>query len=90
MTAIAQAPQDEAALRSVVQEEVAAWDSGNAEAYSRHFAVDGIFVNLRGEYRTGIQAVTQQHEFLFKGPFHGSTLHQMLFPSSSSGPMLPP
>jgi len=76
MTAMAQATPDEAALRNIVQEEVAAWNSGDAVAYSRHFAADGIFVNIRGEYRTGVQAFTQQHEFLFKGPFHGSTLHQ--------------
>jgi uncharacterized protein (TIGR02246 family) len=41
-------------------------------ARSRHFRL----VNIRGEYRTGVQAFTKQHEFLFHGPFHGSTLHQ--------------
>ena len=74
--AMPQAKLDESAIRSIVQDEVAAWNAGDAVAYSRHFSADGIFVNVRGEYRTGVQAFTKQHEFLFNGPFHGSTLHQ--------------
>jgi uncharacterized protein (TIGR02246 family) len=74
--AMPQAKPNEVALRAIVQEEVAAWNSADAVAYSRHFAADGVFVNIRGEYKTGVQAFTKQHEFLFKGPFHGSTLHQ--------------
>jgi uncharacterized protein (TIGR02246 family) len=74
--AMPQAKSDESTLRTIVQEEVAAWNAGDAVAYSRHFAADGIFVNIRGEYRTGVQAFTKQHEFLFNGPFHGSALRQ--------------
>jgi uncharacterized protein (TIGR02246 family) len=74
--AMPQAKPEESAIRAIVQDEVAAWNAGDAGAYSRHFAADGIFVNIRGEYRTGVQAFTKQHEFLFRGPFHGSTLHQ--------------
>jgi uncharacterized protein (TIGR02246 family) len=76
MRAMPQAKPDESAIRTIVQEEVAAWNAGDAVAYSRHFAADGIFVNIRGEYRAGVQAFTKQHEFLFNGPFHGSILHQ--------------
>jgi uncharacterized protein (TIGR02246 family) len=67
---------NESAIRTIVQDEVVAWNAGDAVAYSRHFAADGVFVNIRGEYRTGVRAFTKQHEFLFNGPFHGSTLHQ--------------
>ena len=74
--AMAQVNPDESSIRSIVQDEVTAWNAGDAAAYSRHFSADGVFVNVRGEYRTGVQAFTKQHEFLFKGPFHGSTLHQ--------------
>jgi uncharacterized protein (TIGR02246 family) len=76
MPAMPQSAPDEAAIRNIVQEEVASWNSGDAAGYSRHFAADGIFVNIRGEYRAGVQAFTQQHVFLFNGPFHGSTLKQ--------------
>jgi uncharacterized protein (TIGR02246 family) len=74
--AMPQPKLEEGAVRTIVQEEVAAWNAGDAAAYSRHFAADGIFVNIRGEYRTGVQAFTKQHEFLFNGHFRGSTLHQ--------------
>lgn len=73
--AMTQAKPNESAIRSIVQEEAAAWNAGDAVAYSRHFAADGIFVNIRGEYRTGVEAFTRQHESLFNGPFRGSTLH---------------
>jgi ketosteroid isomerase-like protein len=54
--AMPQAKLDESAIRSIIQDEVAAWNAGDAVAYSRHFSADGIFVNVRGEYRTGVQA----------------------------------
>lgn len=76
---IAGAPQaspDEAAVRSIVQEEITAWNSGDADAYSRHFAADGTFTNIRGEFFTGREPFIQKHDNLFKGPFHGSTLKQ--------------
>ena len=76
MAAMPHAKPDEVAIRSIVQEEVTAWNAGDAAGYSRHFAADGICINIRGQYFTGVQAFTKQHEFLFNGPFHGSTLHQ--------------
>jgi len=74
--AMPQPMANENVIRAIVQEEVAAWNAGDASAYSRHFAADGIFVNIRGEYRAGVEAFTKQHQFLFSGPFHGSILHQ--------------
>src|ERR1035438_3851008 len=38
MAAIAQPAHDETTIRAIVQEEAAAWNSGDAVAYSRHFA----------------------------------------------------
>jgi uncharacterized protein (TIGR02246 family) len=71
-----EASPDETAVREIIHEEIAAWNSGDAVAYSRHFAADGTCTNVRGQLFTGRQAFTQQHEYLFKGPFHGSTLKQ--------------
>jgi len=71
-----EASTDETAVREIIQEEIAAWNSGDAAAYSRHFAAEGTCTNIRGQLFTGRQAFTQQHEYLFKGPFHGSTLKQ--------------
>jgi uncharacterized protein (TIGR02246 family) len=77
VVATAAAPQtssDEAVVRNIVQEEIAAWNSGDAVAYSHHFAVDGTFTNIRGEFFTGREIFIQKHDNLFKGPFHGSRL----------------
>jgi len=73
------APQpssDETAIQNIIQEEIAAWNSGDASAYSRHFAVDGTFTNIRGQFFTGLQPFIQKHEEIFKGPFRGSRLKQ--------------
>ena len=76
---IAATPQtspDETAVRDIIQEEITAWNSGDAAAYSRHFAADGTCTNIRGQFFTGRQAFIERHDYLFKGPFHGSTLKQ--------------
>jgi uncharacterized protein (TIGR02246 family) len=75
-TATPQISPDETAVRNIVQEEIAAWNSGDAAAYSRHFAADGTFTNIRGEFFTGRQPFIEKHDNLFKRPFHGSTLKQ--------------
>ena len=71
-----QTSPDETAVRNIIQEEITAWNSGDAAAYSRHFAADGTCTNIRGQFFTGRQAFIERHDYLFKGPFHGSTLKQ--------------
>src|SRR6266576_4086098 len=48
----AQGKPDEAAIRSILQEEVPDWNKGDAQAYSQHFAADGTFTNIRGMFFT--------------------------------------
>ncbi len=36
---VAQGKPDEATIRNILQEEVAAWNKGDAQAYSQHFAL---------------------------------------------------
>jgi uncharacterized protein (TIGR02246 family) len=79
VAAIALTPQaspDETAVRNIIQEEITAWNVGDAVAYSRHFAADGTFTNVRGQFFTGRQAFIERHDFVFKGQFKGSTLKQ--------------
>jgi uncharacterized protein (TIGR02246 family) len=76
IAAAPQASSDETAVRNIIQEEISAWNSGDAAGYSRHFATDGTCTNIRGQVFAGREAFTQQHEYLFNGPFHGSTLKQ--------------
>ncbi len=76
IAAMPQASPDETAVRNIIQEEITAWNSSDAAAYSRHFAADGTFTNIRGEFFSGRQPFIEKHDNLFKGPFHGSTLKQ--------------
>ena len=75
-TSLAQGISDEKAIRKILDEEVAAWNKGDAQTYSRHFAKNGTFTNIRGMYFTGHQAFLDKHEEIFKGIFRGTVLHQ--------------
>jgi hypothetical protein len=67
---------DEAAIRKIVQDEVVAWNRGDAKAYSSQFDTDGTFTNIRGQFFTGYEAFLKQHEVIFQGLFKNSTLRQ--------------
>ncbi|MEQ1354746.1 MAG: SgcJ/EcaC family oxidoreductase [Candidatus Acidiferrum sp.] len=71
-----QASPDQSAILKILQEQMAAWNAGDAPGYSAHFAVDGDFTNIRGQFVTGREMFTQKHDDLFKGPFHGSKAQQ--------------
>ncbi len=76
MADVSQASSDETAIRAIVQDETTAWNAGDDAAYSRHFAEDGTFTNIRGQFFTGHQAFLERHDSIFTGIFHGSTLKQ--------------
>jgi uncharacterized protein (TIGR02246 family) len=79
VAAVAVYPQgsaDETAVRNIIQEEIAAWNSGDAAAFSRHFAADGTFTNIRGQFFTGREAFMERHDFIFKGVYRGTTMKQ--------------
>jgi len=76
IAALAQPSSDEIVIRNIIQEEITAWNAGDAVAYARHFAADGTFTNVRGQFFTGRQAFIDRHDYVFKGQFHGSTLKQ--------------
>lgn len=72
----AQGKPDEAPIRSILQKEVTAWNKGDAQTYSRHFAADGTFTNILGMFFTGHQAFLDRHEEIFKGMSRGTVLRQ--------------
>lgn len=72
----AQTASDESAVRSIVRDEIAAWNRGDAVAYSRHFAADGTFTNIAGQFFTGYDAFLKQHEVIFEGRFKQTRLQQ--------------
>src|ERR1035437_7976330 len=78
IAAMPQPSSDEVAIRNIIQEEITAWNAGDAAAYSRHFSEDGTFTNIRGQFFTGRQAFIDRHNYVFRGQFHGSTLKQDL------------
>lgn len=72
----AQSKPDDVAIRNILQEEVSAWNKGDAQTYSQHFAGDGTFTNIRGMFFTGHQAFLDRHAEIFKGMFRGTVLRQ--------------
>jgi uncharacterized protein (TIGR02246 family) len=72
----AQIASDETAIRGIIQDEIAAWNKGDAVAYSRHFAADGTFTNITGQFFTGYDAFLRQHQVIFEGRFKQTRLQQ--------------
>jgi uncharacterized protein (TIGR02246 family) len=69
----AQAVPDTTAIQNIIRDETAAWNKGDAAAYSLHFAAGGTFTNIRGEFFTGYDAFLKQHEVIFQGIFNHTT-----------------
>jgi uncharacterized protein (TIGR02246 family) len=69
----AQGRTDEMAVRKIIQDQVTAWNKGDAEAYSQRFATDGTFTNILGMFYTGPEAFRERHDQIFKGVFRGTT-----------------
>jgi uncharacterized protein (TIGR02246 family) len=69
----AQGGPDEMTIRRIIQEQVVAWNKGDAEAYSQRFAADGTFTNILGMFYTGHDAFRERHDQIFKGVFQGTT-----------------
>ena len=55
---------------------VATWNKGDTDGYSRDFAANGTFTNIRGMFFTGHQEFRDRHEAIFKGEFRGTSLKQ--------------
>ena len=51
-----------------------AWNAGDAVAFSRSFAEDGSFTNIRGTVFYGHKAFEDRHREIFIGFFKGSKL----------------
>jgi uncharacterized protein (TIGR02246 family) len=79
VAAIAAMPQpssDEIAIRNIIREQISAWNLRDAAAFARHFAADGTFTNIRGQFFTGREAFMEKHDFIFKGIYRGTTMKQ--------------
>ncbi len=72
----AQHNADSMAIQNMLQEEVTSWNSGDANTYSKHFAENGTFTNIRGMFFTGHQQFLDRHIEIFKGMFSKTVLQQ--------------
>src|SRR6476619_451013 len=73
---VAQSSADEAAIRAIVQNEIDTWNKGDAVGYSKDFAANGTFTNIRGQFFTGYDGFLKQHQVIFAGIFKNTTLNQ--------------
>jgi uncharacterized protein (TIGR02246 family) len=71
--AAAQSKPDEG-IRKILDDEITAWNQGDTDGYSKHFANDGTFTNVMGMFFAGRQAFRDRHEIIFRGPFRGTML----------------
>lgn len=65
----------EARIRKIIADQVSAWNVGDEKAFSRSFAADGSFTNIRGTVFYGHQAFIDRHREIFQGFFKGSKLN---------------
>jgi uncharacterized protein (TIGR02246 family) len=72
----AQPAADETAIRRILADEVTTWNKGDTDGYSKDFAADGTFTNIRGMFFTGHREFRDRHDVIFKGEFRGTTLQQ--------------
>ncbi|GAB3893620.1 hypothetical protein GCM10028803_07920 [Larkinella knui] len=72
----AQQNPDSLAIQTILQEEVSSWNGGDAQTYSKHFAENGTFTNIRGMFFTGHQQFLERHVEIFKGMFAKTVLQQ--------------
>ena len=70
----AQSAADKQAIESILQNEDASWVKGDGIAYSKSFAAEGTFTNIRGEFFIGKKPFEDRHVEIFNTIFKGTTL----------------
>jgi uncharacterized protein (TIGR02246 family) len=69
---------DEAEVRALVGRLEAAWNGVDAAAFAAEFRPDADFVNVRGDYHSGRDAVEHGHAAILRGIYAGSTIRYSL------------
>lgn len=69
---------DEAAVRALVGRLEATWNAADPPGFAAEFTRDADFVNVRGDYHSGRDAVAHGHEAIWKSIYAGSTIHYSL------------
>ena len=71
---ITERPADEAAIRELLDRQVAGWDAGDAEAYASVFTPDADYVTFLGSHYRGRDAIAASYVPLFAKLLKGSQL----------------
>ena len=71
-----EANPDKEAILNLLNEQTAAWNSGDAEAYARHFAPEGTFTNILGMFFIGQAAFRERHNYLLQNVLPGTVIQQ--------------
>lgn len=83
--ALASPAEDEAAIRKIVNEQVAAWNAGDAKAFSRHIAKAVAFTNVFGVASYGSAAFEKRNQTMLGSIYKGTTrvmkIRQIRFPA---------
>lgn len=66
--------QDQAVVKALVERLEAAWNKADADAFAAEFAEDADFVNIRGDYHSGREAVAHGHAAIFGSIYAGSRI----------------
>ena len=69
---IAQTVHDEAGLRSIFQDQEAAWNRGDGVAFAAAFSEDSDFINVPGDLVQGRTMIATRHGAILAGPLKGS------------------
>jgi uncharacterized protein (TIGR02246 family) len=67
------------ASRSIVSQLEQAWNNADGEAFGVPFTDDARFVDIRGEYHRGKNAIAEGHQAIFDSIYKGSMLSYELF-----------
>lgn len=76
--AVAGEKDDEAAIRKIISEQVAAWNAGDGTRYGDAFAADGAFTNVFGMVMYGSDAFAKRHRHILTTFFKGTTKKQAI------------
>ena len=78
MTDLQTAQADRSAIESLIAQEDAAWNAGDAAAFSAPTTPDVVFTNIIGMFSVGREPFEKQHARIFSTIYKGSRLKQTL------------
>ena len=68
----------ETAIRTIVADQVVAWNAGDGQAYAEHVAPDVSFTNLFGMVMYGKAAFVERHSQILSTFYKGTTKHHTI------------